>query len=655
MSRAIRIVLVEDIESDVRLIELELKRAGLDATVLHVDTEQELVRALRELRPDVVLSDHALPQFSAGGTLGVVRTLSPDTPVIVVTGSLDEETAVEYIKAGATDYVIKQHLERLPPAVLRALALRRAREDKLRAEAELRRSEVRHKTILDAALDAVITIDAGGAIVAWNPRAEAIFGWPAAEVLGRRISNTIIPPRFREAHERGLAHFLMSGEGPLLNRRVEVTALHREGREFPVELAITPVPEDDRWTFTAFIRDLSEQRVLETRLRQSQKMEAVGRLAGGIAHDFNNLLTAITGYCDLLRDELGPNHAAAADVHEIRRAGERAAALTRQLLAFSRQQVLDPKVVELNQVVQATERLLARVIGEDVELATRLAPDLGRVKVDPGQMEQVLMNLVVNARDAMPQGGKLTIETQNVELEGGPAVGDTLVPEGRYVLLAVTDTGIGMDAATQAHIFEPFFTTKQQGRGTGLGLATVYGIVKQSGGFVWVYSEPGKGATFKIYLPRVDEPVQPERAAAEPTGSLRGTETVLLVEDEDGVRAVVRQLLERQGYTVLDAADAEAGRALAAGRPGPIHLLVTDVVLRGMSGRDLATRLAAGRPEMRVLYMSGYAADAVVRHGTLEPGLAYIQKPFTPDGLARKVRAILDANQPRAVGGQDTR
>jgi len=342
-------------------------------------------------------------------------------------------------------------------------------------------------------------------------------------------------------------------------------------------------------------------------------------------------------------------------VHEIRRAGERAAALTRQLLAFSRQQVLDPKVVELNQVVQATERLLARVIGEDVELATRLAPDLGRVKVDPGQMEQVLMNLVVNARDAMPQGGKLTIETQNVELEGGPAVGDTLVPEGRYVLLAVTDTGIGMDAATQAHIFEPFFTTKQQGRGTGLGLATVYGIVKQSGGFVWVYSEPGKGATFKIYLPRVDEPVQPERAAAEPTGSLRGTETVLLVEDEDGVRAVVRQLLERQGYTVLDAADAEAGRALAAGRPGPIHLLVTDVVLRGMSGRDLATRLAAGRPEMRVLYMSGYAADAVVRHGTLEPGLAYIQKPFTPDGLARKVRAILDANQPRAVGGQDTR
>lgn len=655
MSRSIRIVLVEDIESDVRLIELELKRAGLDATVQHVDTEQDLVRALRELRPDVVLSDHALPQFSGGGTLGVVRTLSPDTPVIVVTGSLDEETAVEYIKAGATDYVIKQHLERLPPAVLRALALRRARDDKLRAEAELRRSDVRHKSILDAALDAVITIDAGGAIVAWNPRAEAIFGWPAAEVLGRRISDSIIPPRFREAHERGLAHFLVSGEGPLLNRRVEVTALHREGREFPVELAITPIPEDDRWTFTAFIRDLSEQRVLETRLRQSQRMEAVGRLAGGIAHDFNNLLTAITGYCDLLLDELGSNHAAVADLHEVRKAGERAAALTRQLLAFSRQQILDPKVVELNQVMQGTERLLARVIGEDVELATRLAPDLGRVKVDPGQMEQVLMNLAVNARDAMPHGGKLTIETQNVELEGGPAVGDTLVPEGRYVLLAVTDTGIGMDEATQAHIFAPFFTTKEETRGTGLGLATVYGIVKQSGGFVWVYSEPGKGATFKIYLPRVDDPVQPASAAAEPTGPLTGIETVLLVEDEDRVRAVVRQLLERHGYTVLEAADAEAGLALAAGRPGPIHLLVTDVVLRGMSGRDLATRLAAGRPEIRVLYMSGYAADAVVRHGTLEPGLAYIQKPFTPDGLARKVRAVLDANQPEVAGGHETR
>jgi CheY-like chemotaxis protein len=299
--------------------------------------------------------------------------------------------------------------------------------------------------------------------------------------------------------------------------------------------------------------------------------------------------------------------------------------------------VLESKVVDLNEVVSGAQQLLTRVIGEDVDLAARLDPDLGRVKVDPGQMEQVLMNLAVNARDAMPRGGKLTIETHNVEIESGPAV-----------LLAVSDTGAGMDEETKSRIFEPFFTTKEQGRGTGLGLATVYGIVKQSGGVIWVYSEPGKGATFKIYLPRVDEPVSPKPDAAAPSGSLGGTETVLLVEDEDRVRAVVRQLLERQGYTVLAAPDADVGLARAVAWSGPIHLLVTDVVLRGMSGRDLAARLAAERPETRVLYMSGYAADAVVRHGTLQPGLAYIQKPFTPDGLARKVRAVLDASQPGA-------
>src|SRR5438477_2075544 len=373
-------------------------------------------------------------------------------------------------------------------------------------------------------------------------------------------------------------------------------------------------------------------------------MEAVGRLAGGVAHDFNNLLTVITSYSDLLLEELGAGDPKREDVTQIRKASESAAALTRQLLAFSRQQVLQPQVLDLNETVTATEKLLERLIGEDVQLATTLAPDLGMAIVDPGQLEQIILNLAVNARDAMPRGGRLTIETANVEMDEAYVHNHPPARAGRYVMLAVSDTGMGMDAKTQAHIFEPFFTTKEFGKGTGLGLATVYGIVKQSGGFIWVYSEPGHGTTFKLYFPWAGDAAERRAAADEAAGPPRGTETVLVAEDAASVRSVMRQVLERYGYTILEAPDGETALQLAAKHHGPIHLLLTDVVMPGVSGRQLADQLTRLRPEIKVLYASGYSDDAILQHGILEPGIAYLQKPFTRVALARKVREVLDGS-----------
>ncbi len=380
----------------------------------------------------------------------------------------------------------------------------------------------------------------------------------------------------------------------------------------------------------------------QEQLNLSQKMEAVGRLAGGIAHDFNNLMTIITGRAEMLLGRLRPDDPLHRDIELFRKTSARAAAVTRQLLAFSRKQVLQPKVLDLNAVVAGMGSMLRRLIGEDIDLVTVLEPALWCVRADPGQLEQVILNLAVNARDAMPNGGKLTIETGNVELDEGYASRHVAVKPGSFVLLAMSDTGMGMDEATRSRIFEPFFTTKEQGEGTGLGLATVYGIVKQSGGSIWVYSEPGQGTAFKIYLPRVDEAVESLEPAPPAAAPQRGSETVLLVEDEDELRSVAREMLEMYGYTVLEADHPDEALLKAERHSGPIHLLVTDVVMPKMSGRDLAQRLAPLRPEMRVLYVSGYTDDAIVHHGVLDPGMAFLEKPFNPDELARKVREVLD-------------
>jgi signal transduction histidine kinase len=416
----------------------------------------------------------------------------------------------------------------------------------------------------------------------------------------------------------------------------------KDGTLLDVEVSTDEITFEGRPARLVLARDVTTRRHLEEQLRQSQKMEAVGRLAGGVAHDFNNLLTAILGYCQLLERQLADQESLQSDVQEIRRAGERAASLTQQLLAFSRKQVLRAALVDVNVLVADLEKMLRRMIGEDIELVTVLRDDAALVRADPNQFEQVILNLAVNARDAMPQGGRLTIETACVELDDAYAREHLPALPGRYVMLAVTDTGAGIDAETRTHLFEPFFTTKGVGRGTGLGLATVYGIVKQFGGYIWVYSEPGHGSTFKIYLPEARDEREPR--AAPPPAPRGGSETVLLVEDEATVRALARKALRAHGYTVLEARAGAEALDVRAGHAGPVHLLLTDVVMPGMSGRELAERITRAHQGTRVLYMSGYTDDAVLRHGVLERGTAYIQKPFTPDVLARRVREVLDGH-----------
>src|SRR5437762_436126 len=525
------------------------------------------------------------------------------------------------------------------PAVGAVVANWRDITERLRAEQALRNSEQSYRSLVDGVRDVIFALSPGGEVTSLNPAFEEMTGFPPAEWVGRPFEAFVHPDDVPLALD--LFGRVLQGEPrPTIQFRI----LTRAGTYRVAEFSATAQLRDGRLTGILGIgRDVTERLGLEQQLRQAQKMEAVGRLAGGIAHDFNNILTAITGHADLLLEDLGHHDPRRADVDEIRRSADRAAGLTRQLLAFSRQQVLQPKVVDLNALVLDMDKLLRRLIGEDVELATVLDPTLGHVTADPGQLEQVIVNLAVNARDAMPQGGKLTLETRNIDLDASYTLEHSLVKPGPYVQLTVSDSGIGMDEETQAHAFEPFFTTKPRGQGTGLGLAMVYGTVKQSGGFIWVYSEPGRGATFRFYLPRVDAPVESAAPPAPVERPPRGSETVLLAEDEPAVRAIARQALERQGYTVLAAPSGADALALAAQHGATIHLLLTDVVMPGMSGRDLADRLTAQRPSIRVLYISGYTDNAIVRHGMLEPGLAYLQKPFRPDALVRKVREVLDA------------
>jgi two-component system cell cycle sensor histidine kinase/response regulator CckA len=388
--------------------------------------------------------------------------------------------------------------------------------------------------------------------------------------------------------------------------------------------------------------DVTERKTLEEELRQSQKMEAVGRLAGGVAHDFNNLLTVINGYSELSLRRLQPDDALTFNLEEIKRAGSRAASLTRQLLAFSRKQVLQPKVLDLNEVISELEKMLQRLIGEDIDLRTALTPELRRVNADPGQIEQVIMNLVVNARDAMPNGGKLTIQTENVYLTEDYDRHRLAVKPGLYAMIAVSDNGSGMNDETKANIFEPFFTTKELGKGTGLGLSTVYGIVKQSMGTIWVYSEVGLGTTFKVYLPCVEGEFDDRQASQTRQVIALGSETILLVEDDEMVRGLTRTVLEQSGYKVIQAANGAEALLICEQYADPIHLLLTDVVMPGMSGRAVADRLKTLRPQMLVLYMSGYTDDAIVHHGVLNEGVNFIEKPFATAALARKVREVLD-------------
>jgi two-component system cell cycle sensor histidine kinase/response regulator CckA len=510
--------------------------------------------------------------------------------------------------------------------------------ERKRAEEALRRSEASYRGLVEHAAYGIYRVTAGGKFLMVNPALFMMLGYGSADELLKIdvVRDVYVDPA---ARARILAQCEQVGSAI-----EEVAWKRRDGSVITVRLNGRPVraPDGAIECFEFIVDDVTDQRALEERLRQTQKMEAVGRLAGGIAHDFNNLLTAILGSVDFLRRALGPEHPEHAETEEIQKAAVRAADLTRQLLAFSRQQVLAPKILELDALVTNLEKMLRRLIGEDVELRFAAKASRAAVRADPGQIEQVIVNLVVNARDAMPRGGRLTIETACVDLDAAYAWEHGTVEPGRYVMLAVTDTGVGIDRAAQARLFEPFFTTKEFGKGTGLGLATVYGIVKQSGGYVWVYSEPGRGATFKVYLPRVEQTGEPVAAPQPPARALGGTETILLAEDEAAVRNLARRVLERHGYKLLLAATGREGVRLAEQHGGPIDLLVTDVVMPEMGGRELAQLLTTRQPKLKVLFLSGYTDDAIVHHGVLDAGVAFLQKPFKPDELVRKIREVLD-------------
>jgi len=501
-------------------------------------------------------------------------------------------------------------------------------------------AEAKYKMLVEQ-VNAITYIAEVGVDGEWyyvSPQVESILGYKAEEWLanGKQWGNHVHPedlPAVAAAEEQ-------SKKG--LPFQAEFRIRRKDGREIWLsDTAVIVRGSDSHPVMEGIMVDITERKALETQLQQSRKMEAVGRLAGGIAHDFNNLLTIITGYTELAMHRPQLPAEVRGDIERIENASARAAALVKQLLAFSRKQVLQPKILDLNKIVLNLDALLRRLMDERIQMITRVKEDLGKVKADPAQIEQVIMNLVVNARDAMPDGGRLVVETCNADLDAGYAVDHVTVKPGRYVMLAVSDNGVGMDKETVAHIFEPFFTTKESGRGTGLGLSTVYGIVKQSGGYIWVYSEPGKGSTFKVYLPRVDEQPEDEATVRGVSDKLSVKETVLVVEDEEAVRELIQTVLQEKGYEVLTAHDPQQAEEVATRFPRGIQLLLTDMVMPGISGRELATRIAARRRDIRVLYMSGYTDNVITSGGMLEKGLAFLQKPFSPAKLVQKVREVL--------------
>jgi two-component system cell cycle sensor histidine kinase/response regulator CckA len=542
----------------------------------------------------------------------------------------------------------EQMIEELKALRRKVEELEKFEEDHKRAQSALKESEKKFQQFYDEAPVGYHELDPKGRITRVNRKELQMLGYSAGEMLGKPVWN------FFEEGDTTRKVILAKLSGDVsFHDTFERTYRRKDGSTLPVlvEDRVIRDSENQVIAIRSTVEDITERRRTEEALRKSeeqlrqwQRVEAIGRLAGGVAHDFNNLLMTIKGCSELLLGAFDRRDPRREEVEEILKAADRATALTRQLLAFGRRQVLQPQILDLNAVVMNMDKMLRRLIGEDIQLITSLEPEVWSVKVDPGMIEQVVMNLAVNSRDAMPSGGKLTIETSNVIHDEEYASHHVSVKPGYYVMLAISDTGCGMDKETQSHLFEPFFTTKDTGKGTGLGLSTVYGIIKQSGGNIWAYSEPGLGTTFKIYLPRVEKAAKGYKPRLKPkeVGAPGGTETILLVEDEESVRSMVSKILQSKGYTVLEARHGNEAIEASERYEGSINLMVTDVIMPQMSGRELAERLAPMRPEMHVLYMSGYPDNTIVQHGVLEPGTAFLQKPFTINALELKVREILD-------------
>jgi PAS domain S-box-containing protein len=760
----LRILILEDVPMDAELVEYELARAQIPFASLRVDTREDFARELDLFQPDLILSDYTLPRFDGMAALSLARERLPTVPFLIVTGSVNEETAVGCMKAGATDYLLKSNLARIGPAIEGALARVQSRREKTLAQEALHRSEANLRAIFNNSAQCFVLVDRDGAIQALNRTAvewgEQILGrrfqegdriyefipgaaedyraalggeyrqvercirdsdgverWfdtthapvvdEQGEVIGVCLNAQDVSERKRweqaqresEARYRDLfdnASDLVCATAPdgsflYVNRawhdRIGYTDADLAGRGFlelvhpdsrdrylqivtralagealnHVELVLVtrsgaPVTVEGNVSATGgegqavalrgIYRDVTERKRVEEQLRRAERMQAAGRLAGGVAHEVNNMMTGVIGFSEFVLHSLAPEDPRRAEVQEIIKAGSRAADVTRQLLAFTRQQLLRPEVLEVNQTLSGLEKMLRRSLGEDHRLDLRLSPDTGRVQADRGQLEQVLVNLVLNSRDAMIGPGRVTIATERVALDQAyiQRHDEVAIVAGDYVRLTVSDTGNGMSAEVQARIFEPFFTTKPVGQGTGLGLSTVYGIVKQTGGFIWVYSEPGHGTAFKIYLPRlgVGETAGPTKDVRGPAAL--GSETILVVEDEDMVRALACRALRAHGYQVLEARHGLEAVYQVEHRGGSsIDLVISDVVMPQLGGRELGQRLALLVPGLPVLYMSGYTGEDVIQRGLLDPDAPFQQKPFTPEGLARKVRDMLDS------------
>jgi len=697
------ILIVDDNPANLSFMTEHLEQHGYN--VLVAQNGAEGLERAKLARPDLILLDVVMPGMDGLETCRRLKAceITRETPVIFQTALGDTSDKIAAFEVGGVDYVttpirieevlarIRIHLtlhtiearlaeqnldlqreiavrQQAEAALERARAeleervaqrtaeLRAEVADRRRAEEALRASEKRFRALYDETPSMYFTLGADGTVLAVNHFGAAELGYAVEELEGR--------PALKVFHEDDRAsvceQWKLCLEPPWQVHAWECRKVRKDGTLLWVEeFARAVTGTDGQPNLLVVCHDITARKLaeeerarLQEQLQQAQKLESVGRLAGGIAHDFNNLLTVICGYNTMMLGDLDPSHAVRRPAEEIAKAAEMAAGLVKQLLAFSRKQVIQPRVLNLNSIIRDTERMALRLLGEDIEAKTILDPSLGMITADPDQIGQLLMNLLVNARDAMPGGGKLTIETSNVEIDSSYAAVHPEAAAGRYVLVSVADTGIGMDEDTQRLIFEPFFTTKERGKGTGLGLSTVYGIVRQSGGWIWVNSEPGRGSTFKVYFPRTEaEETRPDQrpAAAQPR---RGAETILVVEDQEQVRKLTTAILASQGYRVLQAASGNEAIA-AASQEDVIHLLFTDVVLPGMDGKLLAQRIQELRPQVRVLFTSGYSADVIADRGVLDPGVAYLPKPFSPNSLAVKVREVLDAGD--SAGGGSTR
>ena len=669
----------------------------------------EALSLLQEFRPSLVITDVLMPIVNGYELCAAIKGQEQlrDIPVILLTSLSDPKDVLEALKCGANNFITKpyddayllshirfilanaetqgdrlkmgieitvggsvhyissdrqqifdfllstydSYARKNQELVLTTEQLRQLNEqleEKVRERTTaIEESASRYRMLFEQSPHGVLLIDPEtGRAMEFNETAHRQLGYSREEFVPITIAD--YEGQEKPEETEGKIRKILQGE------RIDFQTSHRtkDGEIRDVLVTAQAITLSGRSVLHTIFQDITDKTKAERelaqsteQLRQSQKIEAVGRLAGGVAHDFNNLLTVITGYCELMMTKIGEGNPLWQDLQEISKSADRAAALTRQLLAFSRRQILQPKVLEIDTLVPEMDKMLRRLIGEDIDLVTNLGAGAGKVKVDPGQIEQVIVNLVINSRDAMPGGGTITIETATVELDEAYVRVHGGAWPGPHVMLAVSDTGCGMPPEILSKAFDPFFTTKEKGKGTGLGLSTVFGIVKQSGGCLYVYSEPGRGTAMKIYLPRVTGKTAPkdERPDAEMAGHLHGSETILLVEDEETLRKLASAILEGYGYTVLSAGNGEEALRVVGNSPGIPHLLVTDVIMPKMGGRELSDRIKAIHPGTRVLFMSGYTDNAIVHHGVLEPGVSYLQKPFTPKGLARKVREVLDA------------